>query len=125
MNINDLSNSKYLKGKDVPEPILVTIKSIELTNVAKESEAKQERPVVHFRECEKPMVFNSTNLKRAAKALGSEETDEWIGKRLVVYFDEDVEFGGEIVGGLRVRKVQGRAAQEAPTPPPADRDPEF
>lgn len=120
MDIKSLSKSKYLKTQDVPEPVLVTIKDIELANVAKEGERRDERPVVTFREMEKPMVFNATNLKRAAKALGSEETDDWLGKKLVLYTDEDVEYAGEIVGGLRVR------AQKKPqTEPVDDPDPRF
>ena len=121
MNINSLSKSKYLKTTDVPEPVLVTIKDIDVVNVARENERKDERPVVFFRELEKGMVFNQTNLKRAAKAFGSEETDDWIGKKIVVYTDEDVEFGGEIVGGLRVRAPR---VQSAPAKPVTKQEPD-
>jgi len=116
MNINDLSQSKYLKTKDVPAPRLLTIKRIEVHNVAKDTEPKQERPIMFFEEMDKPMVVNSTNLKRCAKAMASEETDDWVGRKIVLYTDEDVEFGGEIVGGLRLRRVQGQAAAAAQAP---------
>lgn len=118
MNIKDLSKSKYLKTQDIPEPVLVTIKDIDMVNVAKEGERKDERPVVSFKEYDKPMVFNATNLKRAAKALGSDETDDWIGKKLVLYTDEDVEYAGEIVGGLRVRAVKKKQADPDDDPDP-------
>lgn len=114
MNINELSNSKYLKTKDVPEPIIVTIKYIEVVNVAMDNKPKEEKPVLTFKELDKPMVMNSTNLKRTAKALNSEETDDWEGKKVVLYTDEDVEFGGEIVGGLRIRRYTASKAAPAP-----------
>jgi hypothetical protein len=49
------------------------------------------------------MVLNSTNIKRLAKACGSDDTDEWVGKQAVLFVDPDVEFAGNVVGGLRIR----------------------
>lgn len=115
-NIKDLSKSKYLKTQDVPEPVIVTIKDVDIANVAKEGERKDERLVVTLKEFEKPMVFNATNMKRAAKALGSDETDDWVGKKLVLYTDEDVEYAGEIVGGLRVRAIKRKQADPEDDP---------
>ncbi len=42
------------------------------------------------------------------KAL-DEDTDNWIGKQAVLYVDPDVEFGGNIVGGLRLRARKSAA----------------
>ena len=113
MKTSELTPSKYLKKDDFPEPALLTIKGVEKENVALPNQPKKERGVVYFEEKEKGMVFNTTNLKRAEKALGSDDTDDWIGKKIVVFFDENVEFGGEMVGGLRVR------AQRTTTKPAA------
>ena len=119
MNINELKQSKYIKGTDVPKPALLTVKLVDVANVAREGEKADNKPVMHFREMDKPMVLNSTNLKRAAKAFGSDETDDWVGKKIVLYFDPDVEFGGEIVGGLRLRAPKGQQ------PEPEDLDVPF
>jgi len=110
-NIREFTDSKYLKKEDVKGPTLVTIRTVGKENVALETQPKKVKAVIKFDEFDKPMVFNSTNLKRAAKAIGSEETNDWIGKQIVLYVDEEVEFGGEIVGGLRVRKVQAKTAE--------------
>ena len=110
MKTSELTSSKYLKKEDFPQPALVTIKDVRKENVALPSQPKKERGVIYFNEYDKGMVLNSTNLKRAEKAAGSDDTQDWVGKKLVVYVDEEVEFGGEIVGGLRVRapKPQGK-----------------
>ena len=110
MKTSELTSSKYLKKEDFPQPALVTIKDVRKENVALPSQPKKERGVIYFNEYDKGMVLNSTNLKRAEKAAGSDDTELWVGKKLVVYVDEEVEFGGEIVGGLRVRapKPQGK-----------------
>jgi hypothetical protein len=121
-NIKDLSKSKYLKTQDVPEPVIVTFEDIDIANVAKEGERKDERLVVKFREFDKSMVFNATNMKRAAKALGSEETDDWLDKKMVLYVDEEVEYAGEVVGGLRVRGVKKPQRDPEDEPDPRYKD---
>jgi hypothetical protein len=72
------------------------------------------------------MVLNSTNIQLMAKACGSDDTDDWIGKQIIVYVDENVSFGGELVGGLRIRKHK-QAAPVAPKagPRPASVHPAF
>ena len=103
MNLNDLLDSKYLKKDDLgDQEHTVTIRKVTKTNVARDDEEPKYKAAIAFDELGKPMVFNKTNLKRVAKAYGN-DTDGWIGKKIVVYFDPEVEFGGEIVGGLRVR----------------------
>lgn len=115
MDINQLTSSKYLKTSDFKEPALCTIRDVQKQNVAMDNQPRKERGVMYFEEHEKGLVLNTTNLKRAAKACGSEDTDEWIGKKIVVYTDDEVEFGGEQVGGIRLRAPRMKQA-EAPKP---------
>jgi hypothetical protein len=103
MRIGELQQSKYLKKDDFPQAKICTIKDVTVENVAQPGQAKKDRGVMYFREVDKGLVMNSTNLKRAAHFLGSEETDDWIGKKIVVYNDPNIEFGGDIVGGLRLK----------------------
>ena len=53
----------------------------------------------------KPMILNSTNIRRLVAAFGTAETDEWIGRSIVVYDDPAIEYGGKVVGGVRLRSV--------------------
>lgn len=110
VHIGEFTQSKYLKQQDIPEPVLWTIRAIAKENVAMQNQPRKDRCIVYFQESQKGMVLNKTNLNRTAKALGSEDTDDWIGKQLVLYNDPDVEMGGEIVGGLRVRAAKKKAA---------------
>lgn len=107
MKASAMLESKYLKQSDVEEDTTVTVRSLKRVNVARDDEEPEYRWTVLFKEFEKPMVLNATNIKRMSKALG-DDTDDWIGKQVVVYVDPDIEFGGNIVGGLRVRATKSK-----------------
>src|SRR5690242_14125679 len=118
MKISDMLPSKYIKQGDVPQPMLVTIRKLSQADVSQQNESEDLKWTVKFDELDKPMVLNSTNRKRTAKALG-DDTDAWIGKQMVLYVDENVEFGGEIVGGLRLRAPKTKTGAPAKAPEPA------
>ncbi len=104
----DMIQSKYLKGADIPEPVIVTIRGVKQVNVAKEDQEPEYKWVVKFAEFDKPMVLNATNIRIAEKSLG-DNTDDWTGKEIELHFDENVTFGNELVGGLRFRRKQAPA----------------
>lgn len=95
--------SKYLKQSDVEEDTVVTVEKVGKANVAPKGEEPEHKWLIRFTEFPKPMVLNSTNIKRLAKACDSEDTDDWTGKQVILYVDPDVEFAGNVVGGLRIR----------------------
>ncbi|GAF83248.1 unnamed protein product, partial [marine sediment metagenome] len=45
------------------------------------------------------------------------ETEEWIGKQIVLWADPTVSFGGKLVGGVRVRPHTQAAPVAAPVDP--------
>jgi hypothetical protein len=104
----EMIQSKYLKGSDVPEAVIVTIRGVKQVNIAKEDAEPEYKWAVKFAEFDKPMILNATNIKIAEKGLG-DETDAWIGKEIELHFDESVQFAGEMVGGLRFRRKQAPA----------------
>lgn len=101
--IGEMIESKYLKQSDVSEDTVVTVEKVGKANVAPKGEEAEYKWLIRFSEFPKPMVLNSTNIKRLAKACGSDDTDEWIGKKAILFVDPDVEFAGNVVGGLRIR----------------------
>src|SRR6185436_2175299 len=102
--------SKYLKIADVPDPVIVTVIGVKQVNVAKDDAEPEMKWAIKFQEFDKPMVLNSTNLHVAAKVLGSDDTDDWKGKEIILYTDPTVSFGGQVTGGLRFR-----GQEKAPT----------
>lgn len=115
-NINQMMPSKYLKKEDFPQPALVTIRAFTTANVAQQGQPEEKKWIMHFEELENGLVMNSTNLQLAAAAIGSEETEDWVGHKVVLYNDPNVSFGGKLMGGIRIRQVK-RKAPPAPPPP--------
>ncbi len=102
-NVNEMLPSAYLKKEDCDPPILVTIADIKQENLAMEGKPPEFKWVMFFSEHEKGIVLNSTNIQLAASICASQNTDDWIGKRIVLYSDPNVSFGGKLVGGIRIR----------------------
>lgn len=119
MKIGQMMESKFLKKEDVEPPKLVTIRGFSQQNAGRD-DAPEMKWTMSFIELNKPMVMNSTNLQLCAQALGSEETDHWIGKQVVLYNDPSVQFQGKLIGGIRIRAPRKRpGTQAAPEPAPA------
>lgn len=115
-NVNDLKQSRFLTQRDIEKPVLVTITSYDEVNVAKEGAEQDLRWTLLFKEFEKPLVLNSTNGQIIAAITGSEEFDDWIGKKIVIYVDPNVSFGGKLVGGIRCRAPRNRTVQPVDEP---------
>lgn len=125
-HINDMLAGRFLKKEDVPKPVLVTVRSLKKTNVAMTNEEPELKWTMQFDEFEQPLVMNPTNIQLAAAAMESDDTDDWIGRQLVLYVDPTVAMGGKLVGGLRLRapkRAAPRAEDEAPPPPPPPKRP--
>ena len=112
MKAGAMIESKFLKKEDLDyeNGNLVTVSSLDQQNVGVNDGEEDLKWCMHFEEFDKGMVLNSTNIQLATKALGTDETDDWIGKKLVIYVDDNVSFGGKLVGGIRIRKARGQAA---------------
>lgn len=111
MKAGQMIESKYLKKEDLnDEEVIVTIVKLGQGNVAMEDQPEELKWMMKFREFKKPFVLNSTNIQLLTKALGTDETDEWVGKEVVLYVDDNVSFGGKLVGGIRVKSAKPAAA---------------
>jgi hypothetical protein len=103
--------SKYLKaGADVPaeEVVVLTITSTKFDMVGQGEDAER-KPIVYFKETgEKGLVLNKTNATAISKALGSDDYETWVGKRISIAAT-DVEYAGKVTLGLRVRTTPPKA----------------
>lgn len=112
--ISEMRESKFLKKEDVGAGALMTIEGCEQHNTAKEGAPPENKWCLTFAESDKPLVLNSTNAQLCARICGSEDTDDWTGKRIVLYTDPNVSYAGKIVGGIRVRAPKAKAVVAAP-----------
>ena len=77
--------------------------------------AGRKKLVVSFREFEKPLILNKTNIKRLARIFGTGDTTTWRGP-VTVYVEAGVEYAGRVVGGIRVRPVEVKSEPRGDAP---------
>ena len=75
--------------------------------------ANRRKMLAQFAQFEKPLILNSTNIKRLSQMVGSTNTAHGRGQ-VTLYVDENVEFGGQTVGGIRVKPVGANGTQTPP-----------
>ena len=123
MKIGAAFPSAYLKKEDLGDRhVAVTIERVEIEKVSDD----EEKPILYFRGHEKGIVLNRINSDAITEIVGTDETDDWNGHRVVLYVDRNVQMKGKRVGGIRVmappRQAQGPVQRPAPPPPPVVED---
>ena len=115
--------SSYLKQSDFTEGgFIVTINHLKQENVAPDDKPVENKWVLFFKEFDKGLVLNTVNINAAAAATGSDDTDNWVGKEVIVHVDPSISYGGKVTGGLRIRKHSEPAAPSRREPAAADND---
>lgn len=115
--IGDMKVSKFLKRSDLGEDdeIVFTVKGVSEEN-AGTADQEDIKWALLFKETDKPMILNWTNMQLMERITGSDNTDDWTGKKIMIWFDESVQFKGEMKGGLRIKKAPGSARPAAAKP---------
>jgi len=110
-----LLNPNYLGGYSLNpgEEIILTIKEVKQETVTGVGGKKEECPVCHWQEKEKPMILNATNMGIIKKLTGSPYVEQWAGHQVQIYFDPKVKFGSDTPGGLRIREKKPEASNIA------------
>lgn len=114
--------SKFLSEEDMPVEgdLIVTISDIQKQLVG-QGEKAQQKWILFFKEAKKGLVLNATNIKTLTTLFHSDDSDDWMGQKIAVWYNPDVEMMGEIVGGLRIRhKLPGKASAKVDAPQPRD-----
>lgn len=113
-----LTNPNYLGAYsfDDDKDMVLTINDVKNEVVTGENGKKETCVVIYFKENQKPLIANKTNLKTIEKLYKTPYIDEWKGRAISLYIDHNVRFGKEIVDGLRIRptipKVSVNAQKE-------------
>jgi len=127
MKLNEMvtSTGKYLKKEDAEPAILVTIARFAQEDVSGANDPPEMKGTIYFHEVEKPLVLNLTNQQLLTIATGLDgDTDEtlFIGKKIVLFNDPTVSFGGKITGGIRIRAPRNQPKPEPVREPGSDDD---
>lgn len=122
MKLNEAYPSKYLTAEDLDgRDITVTIEDVTLENMG-QGQKKENKLMITMVGKKKAFICNKTNANTIAKILGSDDTDDWIGKKIIIG-PREVEFQGEMVMSIRVSLKKPTSTQATKPPPePADQD---
>lgn len=122
MKLNEAYPSRFLKADDLQgKDIAVTIKAVTLEEFDGDSK-KEKKLIIAFANKQKLFVCNKTNASVIAKILNAPDTDDWIGKSIVIG-PREVEFSGDIIWALRVSlKLPGQTAPAKPAAKPVSAD---
>ena len=117
--VSDMIQSKFLRKEDFDEDRIMTIKGVKLEDMP--GDQGDQKWVLYFREEAKGMALNVTTIRVLEKAFG-DDSDMWVGKKVKVYVDPNVSFGGKVVGGLRLMppRTTAKPAPIATEPPPTE-----
>jgi len=113
----DFVHSHELVDKqDKPADRTATITAVEDEGLIMEGGVENDKMVIQFEETKKKFICNKTNAKLIASSLGTEDVDEWIGKKITLFSDR-CKLKGEMVDCIRIRapkssKDSSRASQE-------------
>jgi hypothetical protein len=104
-SVDDLSQSNYLKQNDVEPAVDVTITGWREVTMKNNDKPDEQKYVLDFAELDKPLTLNQTNGKVIEVLTGTSDFNGWAGKRIQLYKDPLISYGGKITGGIRVRQV--------------------
>ena len=100
----DASQSQYLTKDDLlKDGQVVTIDHFEKRDIESRDGNVQHKMVMFVKELEKPLVLNKTNAQTIKAITGTDVPADAIGEKIEIYVDPSVSFGGQIIGGIRVR----------------------
>lgn len=110
MNIDEefKKDSEWIRHADLAgKEVTLTITAVGVTEFKEKDGYVKKQPALSFQGTDKRLGLNVTN-REAIKAAYGPETDNWIGKPLVLY-PTTTPFGDDIVPCIRVRCVLEQA----------------
>jgi len=93
--------SKYLSAADLSQEMKLRIKTVTVETVRGQGSAQEQKPIVWFTNHKKGLVLNKTNNRTLRSALG-DDMEKW-ANAIIIVFPTQTDFGGKLVGALRVR----------------------
>lgn len=117
--VSDVYGGNWMTADDLQgREANVTIESVSIHDM---NDGKK-KAALHFVGKDKALLLNVTNGNTIAEMFGTDEMDDWEGKRIRLYVAK-VDFQGKRVPAIRVKEApNSRPAPPPPPPPPVDPD---
>ena len=94
----------FLRKDDVTPPQVWTITDVREQTVTAPGKEPKDKVVLFFDGTPKGLVLNMANGDALYDMTGHDDPEEWIGERVELYVDDNVNYAGKRVGGVRLRK---------------------
>lgn len=95
-----------LKAEDIKEPKTVTVESVFETAVFDEERDSEKTLLgIKFLELDSEVALGKTTVRQLVDIFRSDESDDWVGKKVIIYNDPEVKFGTKKVGGIRFKSA--------------------
>jgi len=106
MKLSQMFPRRFATGEDLQgRPVTLTITKVAQEKMRPQPNAPEgERWVIYFKEAQKGVILSRTLAYQIGEAVGDEETDHWIGKRVTLYPQPMT------VAGKRVTAIRARSA---------------
>lgn len=108
-DVTKYTQSKFVKGADLDEPIVVTIARAYEHKFDQTGEVK---PVLEFADFEQDLILNKTNVKAMILLFGT-VVEAWVGKVIMLIPVPDAYQGK---AGIRIQKVARSVAPKVAVP---------
>jgi len=104
MKLDQMYPRKYATGADLKAPVTVTIKIVQSEQMRPNPKAPEEtKYVLYTHESPRGVILSRTLAEQIAAAIGSDDTDQWPGKQIVL-FPVPMQVAGRSVVAIRARK---------------------
>jgi hypothetical protein len=101
ISINERYGSTFLTAQDVEDGEL----TLRISYLELDADVKGKiKDVLHFASDDRSLILNPTNGRQIARLHG-DNPDHWPGKWITLFYDPDVQYQDQKVGGVRVRNT--------------------
>jgi hypothetical protein len=133
MKVSEMFPARFMRGQDLSAPILVQLTAIEREEVHPRPGVSEQKYVLRFERIDprsaKPapmpnvarahngygVILRKSLAQQIAAALGTDETDEWVGKRIVLESSQTRAAGHDVLT-VAARAPKTKPATEPPPP---------
>lgn len=100
--LTEMFPSKFIRPEDLGNGKLVTITAIEQRDISGDG-SMDFRWILRAKELDRPVLLSWTLANNVTAVLDSDNTEDWIFRRLVLYKDPYVFNHGVMTGAIRAR----------------------